>query len=100
MAHTNSLAAWRAHDPGPVNAAILSLLEEIGPEGLICEEIEQYLDMNHQTVSGNISHMKNGTQGSHVFIEATGEKGRTKSGRYADKLRLRAVPGSPVARKR
>ena len=90
-----SRAAWRAHNPGPVNASILSLLEEAGTEGLTCEEIEVLLDLNHQTASGNIAHMKNGTMNSPVFIEVTGEKARTRAGRFADKLRLRETPGAP-----
>jgi Fic family protein len=91
--HTSRLA-WRAHDVGPVNTAILSTLEEFSEDGLTCEEIETLLGYDHQTVSANISHMLNGTQGTPVLMERTGKKARNSSGRLAHKLRTRCLePG-------
>lgn len=93
MTTTTSVpVSWRDHNPGPINASILQALEEFDAEGgLTCEEIENLLGLEHQTVSAQISHLKNGTLRHPILIEPTGLKVKTSRGRRAAKLRLKRI---------
>ena len=93
-----SAAAWRAHDPSRVNAIIFSEIERAGPGGITVDQIELNTGLDHQTVSANVSHLKNSTMGTFQYLQGTGVKVPTRSGRHAEKLTFRAEVGAPKSR--
>jgi len=89
-----SREAWRAFIPvaAELDRAICEYLHRNGPS--TCQDIELALDRSHQSVSGNLRHLvENG------LVEASGDFGKTKSGRRANLWQIRVAPPEPPARK-
>ena len=72
-------------------AVILHVLHPLYPGGLTCDELEQALDMTHQTCSARCSDLRR-----KVWVEPCGQRS-TRSGCDADVLRFVMPEPSAVA---
>jgi predicted ArsR family transcriptional regulator len=71
--------AWRSFLP--VSAELdRAIMEALSTEDLICQDIEKKIKRSHQAVSGNLRHLVE--KGA---VVATGDYGKTSSGRRAKK---------------
>jgi hypothetical protein len=70
--------AWDGFQPvsGKLDNQILAALQHAGKA--TCQEIERAIARDHQAVSGNLRHLV-----ERKFVRASGEFGRTASGRRA-----------------
>jgi predicted ArsR family transcriptional regulator len=80
---TTSSAAAKSIKPavGKIKRQVLRFIREQG--GATCDEVEQYLELRHQTASARINELK--VAG---LIVATGDKRKTRSGRAAAVWRI------------
>lgn len=62
---------------GKLDMEIMRALED-HPEGITCQDIEDYIRRDHQAVSGNLRHL---VENGHA--KASGRFGQTRSGRRA-----------------
>lgn len=72
---------WQGLPSETLDARIVDTLH--GTKGLMCWEIERALGAIHQSVSGNMAHLK-----KKGYVVETGRSGRTPSGRSAMILAL------------
>jgi DNA-binding IclR family transcriptional regulator len=80
-----SRAAWRQWQEvsGDLDREILRVIAAADERGITCEKIEERIDRSHQSVSGNLRHLV-----ERGFVEDSGCKGVTRSGRAAIAWRL------------
>jgi hypothetical protein len=69
---------WQGKPSAEVDLKIMKALWDAGSDGLMCWQIEEKIDRGHQTVSGNITHLKK--KGD---IVQTDRRGLTRSRRPA-----------------
>lgn len=65
---------------GELDRLIVRAIREAGPHGIICQGIEEKICRSHQAVSGNLRHLV-----ERGVVKASGEHGKTSSGRRAMK---------------
>lgn len=76
---TSMLAAESLHDlGGRLRFEVYSFITQCGWTGATCDEIEQALNMKHQTASARVNELMNGGH-----IQNSGRKRSTSSGRAA-----------------
>lgn len=69
---------WQGKPSAMVDAEILRALWLAGEDGMMCWQIEEKIGRGHQTVSGNITHLK----AAGVIVQ-TDRHGKTRSDRRA-----------------
>ena len=77
-----SRSAWEmwggSEVSGELDRRIMQVIAEHHPHGIICEHIEVAIGAKHQSVSGNLCHLK-----EKGFAVDSGRRGLTRSGREA-----------------
>ena len=79
-----SVEAWRAFDPKSIDGKICAFLSFVGNFGAISSEIEEALEARHQTISAQLTHLR-----ERGLIRATERHRYTPSGRRATVYVLR-----------
>lgn len=78
-ADTSALAAASMRDlGGRLRLEVFSFISDCGWAGATCDEVEQALNMKHQTASARVNELMNGG-----YIHNSGRKRATSSGRAA-----------------
>lgn len=76
----HSTEARRSIDASEIRKKVLDYIKSCGEHGAICEQVEQALQMSHQTASARCSELK-----AQRLVEVRGSR-NTKSGRKAGVL--------------
>ena len=71
---------WQGKPSADLDGAILKALYDAGPDGLMCWEIVRDTGREHQSVSGNLTHI--GERGGAIQLDKRGKTPRGRSAQY------------------